>query len=210
MLRTTFCPLSCFLATFTMKIKEVNPFISHLKSKTKEVGLSSFRLYNKKDHRFENLSEEEYQAFLSLSKNNDIIIQKAGKVNTVVALLDRSSNIKKMEELLADTSKFVKVEFNKKHKLNQELRHLLDLQGNIKTCLDNLLEKQYISREDYNFLKPCGSRPGILYRLWKVHKGRGASNDLPPFWPILSAIGILPTMPITLPTSFFLYSRISH
>ena len=142
-----------------------NESIFHLKSNIKDVGLPSFRLYNKKDHRFENLSEEEYQAFLSLSKNNDIIIQKAGKVNTVVALLDRSSNIKKMEELLADTSKFVKVEFYKKHKLNQELRHLLDLQGNIKTCLDNLLEKQYISREDYNFLKPCGSRPGILYRL---------------------------------------------
>ena len=79
---------------------------------------------------------------------------------------------KKMEELLADTSKFVKVEFNKKHKVNQELRHLLDLEGSTKTCLDNLLEKQYISR-DYNFLKPCGSRPGIMYGLCKVHKGRG-------------------------------------
>ena len=59
-----------------------------------------------------------------------------------------------MEELLADTSKFVKVEFNKKHKVNQELRHFLDLAGNMKTCLDNLIEKQYISKEDYNFLNP--------------------------------------------------------
>ena len=81
------------------------------------------------------------------------------------------------------------MEFNKKHKVNQELRHLLDLEGNIKTCLDNLLEKQYIPREDYNFLKPCASRPGIMYGLCKVHKGRGASNDLPPFGPILSAMG---------------------
>ena len=129
-----------------------NESILHLKSKIKDVGLSSFRLYNKKDHGFENLSEEQYQAFLSLSKNNDIIIQKADKGNTVV-LLDKSSYIKKMEELLADTSKFVKVEFNKKHKVNQKLRHLLDLEGSIKTCLNNLLEKQYISREDYNFSK---------------------------------------------------------
>ena len=88
---------------------------------------------------------------------------------------------KKMEELLADTSKFVKVEFNEKHKVNQELRHLLDLEGNTKTYLDNLLEKQYISRDDYNFLKKCGSRSGIMYGLCKVHKGRGVSNDLPPF-----------------------------
>ena len=137
-----------------------NESILHLKSKIKDVGLSLFRLYNKKDHLFENLSEEEYQAFLSLSKNNDII-QKANKGNTVV-LLDKSSYIKKIEELLADTSKFAKVGFNKKHKVNQELQHLLDLEVNIKTCLDNLLEKQYISKEDCNFLKPCGSRPGIM------------------------------------------------
>ena len=163
--------MSCFLETFIDE-NQRNESILHLKSKIKDVGLSSFRLYNKKDHRFENLSEEEYQAFLSLSKNNAIIIQKADKGNTVV-LLDKSSYIKKMEELLADTSKFVKVEFNKKHKVNQELRHLLDLEGNIKTCLDNLLEKLYISR-DYNFLKPCGSRPSIMYGLCKVHKGRGA------------------------------------
>ena len=164
-----------------------NESILHLKSKIKDVGLSLFRLYNKKDHLFENLSEEEYQAFLSLSKNNDII-QKANKGNTVV-LLDKSSYIKKIEELLADTSKFAKVGFNKKHKVNQELQHLLDLEVNIKTCLDNLLEKQYISKEDCNFLKPCGSRPGIMYGLCKVYKGRGASNDLPPFRAILSATG---------------------
>ena len=133
-----------------------------------------------KKHRFENLSEEEHQAFSSLSKNIYIIIQKADKGNTVI-LLDKSSYIKKMEELLADTSKFAKVEFNKKHKVNQELRHVLDLEGNIKICLNKPLEKQYISKEDYNFLKPYGSRPGIMYGLSKVHKGRGASNDLPPF-----------------------------
>ena len=28
-----------------------------------------------------------------------------------------------------------------------------------------------------------------MYRLCKIHKGKGASNDLPPFQPILSAIG---------------------
>ena len=118
----------------------------------------------------------------SLKKNTKHFYHKAKtmtsssykRLTKVIQLFHWTSHLisKKMEQLLADTSKFVKVEFNKKHKVNQELRHLLDLEGNTKTCLDNLLEKQYISR-DYNFLKPCGSRPGIMYGLCKVHKGRG-------------------------------------
>ena len=79
------------------------------------------------------------------------------------------------------------MEFNKKHKVNQEVRHLLDLEGNMKTWLDDLLEKHYISKEDYKFLKPWGSRSGIIYRLCKVHKERDTSNDLPLLRPILSA-----------------------
>ena len=53
-----------------------------LKSKIKDVGLSSYRVYNKKDHRYENLSPEEYDAFVNLSNNRDLIIQKADKGNT--------------------------------------------------------------------------------------------------------------------------------
>ena len=37
----------------------------HLKSKIKDFGLSSYRVYNKKDHRYENLSPEEYDAFVN-------------------------------------------------------------------------------------------------------------------------------------------------
>ena len=40
-----------------------NESILHLKSKIKDVELSSFRRYNKKDNRFENLFEQEYQVF---------------------------------------------------------------------------------------------------------------------------------------------------
>ena len=87
----------------------------HLKSKIKDVGLSSYRVYNKKDHRYENLSPEEYDAFVNLSDNKDLIIQKADKGNTVV-LLDRSSYLTQMEELLSDKNKFVKVNFNPNHK----------------------------------------------------------------------------------------------
>ena len=54
----------------------------HLESKIKDIGLSSFRLYNKNDHRFENLSKEEYEAFINLKNNENIIIQKADTGNS--------------------------------------------------------------------------------------------------------------------------------
>ena len=135
--------------------------IMHLKSKIKDVGLSSFRLYNKKDHRFENLTEDEYEAFLNLKSNKNIIIQKADKGNSVV-VNDRLEYVRKMEELLSDRSKFVKIEFNSKHTVNQDVRHLLDMELEIKSCLDDLLNKNYLSKDDYKYLKLCGSKPGVM------------------------------------------------
>ena len=55
-----------------------------LKNKIKDFGLSSYRIYIKKDHRYENVSQEEYVAFINLINNKNIIIQKADKGNTVV------------------------------------------------------------------------------------------------------------------------------
>ena len=132
-------------------------YLLDLKCKIKDVGLSSLRSYNKRDHRFENLTKDEYTALLSLNSNNNIIIQKADKGNTVV-ILDRVSYVSEME-------------------------------SSIKHCLDNLLENNYLSKEDYNYMRPCGSKPGFLYGLCKVHKKPDEPNRLPPLRPILSAIG---------------------
>ena len=88
-----------------------------------------------------------------------------------------------MEELLSDKSNFVKVNFNPKHKVNRELRHLLDMESTIKSCLDDLFNNKYLSQEDYKFLKPCGSKPRIMYGLCKVHKFDPVTRDMPPFRP---------------------------
>ena len=151
----------------------------HRKSKIKDVGLSSYRVYNKKDHCYENLSPEEYDAFVNLNSKG-LIIQKADKGNTVV-LLDRSSCVTQIEELLSDKSKFVKVNFNPKHKVNKELQHLLDMESTTKSCLHDLLNNNYLSQEDHKFLKPCGSKPRIMYGLCKVHKFNPVTKDVPPF-----------------------------
>ena len=152
----------------------------HLKSKIKDVGFSSYRVSNEKDHRYENLSPEEYDAFVNLNNNKGLIIQKADKGNTVVSL-DHSSYITQIEELLSDKSKFVKVNFNLKHKVNKELQHLLDMESTTKSCLHDLLNNNYLSQEDHKFLKPCGSKPRIMYGLCKVHRFNPVTKDVPPF-----------------------------
>ena len=159
----------------------------HLKSKVKVISLSSFRLYNKKDHRSENLSKKDCETFINL-KNDKNIIQKTDKGNSVVTI-DLISYIVKMEELLSDRSKFMKVEFNSKYKVNHENRHLLDMKKEIKSCLDDLQNSNYLSEDDYKFMKPCGSKPRVMYGLCEFHKGIASNDSAPPFPPILSAIG---------------------
>ena len=119
-----------------MNEDEVKDSLVHLQSRLKDVGLSSFRLYNKKDHRFEVLSREEYEAFVKLANNDSIIIQKADKGNTVV-IVDKVSYVQQMEEILSDTTKFVKVQFNPKHKVNKEIRHILDMEDSINPVWTN-------------------------------------------------------------------------
>ena len=83
---------------------------------------------------------------------------------------------------------FVKVELNPKHKVNKEIRHILDMEDAIQNCLDNLPKNDYLSEEDYKQFKPVGSRPGVMYGLCKVHKDQANGLELPPFHPILSTI----------------------
>ena len=163
----------------------------HLKSEIKDVGLSSYRIYNKKDHRFGNLSQKEYDVFINLSDNKNTIIQKTDKGNTVV-IIDWENYEKKIWKILSDTNKFLKVTevlFNPKRKVNKEIRHLLDIGSSIQNCLDSLLDNTYLPKEDYKFLKPIGAKPGIMYGLCKVHKYNSSTNKIPPFRLILSAIG---------------------
>ena len=65
----------------------------------------------------------------------------------------------------------------------------MNIESSIKNCLDDLFNNNYLSKEDYKFLKPVGTKPGIMYGLCKVHKYNSSTNDIPPFRSILSAIG---------------------
>ena len=95
-----------------------NEKLLHLRSKIQDIGLSSFRMYNKKEHKFDNISDEEYAAFLNLMKNENIIIQKADKGNNIV-ILDKTDYIEKIEEILSNETKFEKAKFDE----NKKIRH---------------------------------------------------------------------------------------
>ena len=67
-------------------------------------------MYNKKDHKFENVSKMEHKAFLELMELDDVIIQKADKGNVIV-IIEKTSYFTKMNSILNDETKFRKVYF---------------------------------------------------------------------------------------------------
>jgi len=150
-----------------------------VKTKIKDAALSSFRFYNANVP--QNLSDEELEALEKLSKNNNLIVQKADKGNSVV-LVDKDVYIRHMENILKDNTKFEKVKI-KTGILNFQVNH----QKRINDYLKSLKDSDSLSVNQYKKIKAVGSKPGILYGLCKVHKA--IVDTCPPFRPILSAIG---------------------
>ena len=61
------------------------------------------------------------------------------------------------------------------------------MEKRIKSTIKKLLDSKKISKKIHDSIYPIGSRPGILYGLAKTHSP--TNNGLPPFRPILSAVG---------------------
>ena len=153
-----------------------------VKTKLKDVALSSFEDHNKLPNRYSNLSKKEFEVLKNLSKNANLVIQKSDKGNAVV-ILNREDYIERINELLSDTSKFNVANLNDQN----VMRYLTNIRKSFKTVLDDLLTKKKISQQTFFKLDPVGCRPGILYGLSKVHKA--LVRGIPKMRPILSAIG---------------------
>ena len=82
------------------------------KNELRNLAFSSFKFYNKKDHKYENLTEDEHLAFLELLELENVIIQKADKGNVIV-MINKNDYVDKMETILNDPSKFRKIDFEK-------------------------------------------------------------------------------------------------
>ena len=132
--------------------KELTNF---LKAKIKDCALSSFKLYNEKGA-VSSLNKDEISALKTLSKNNDLIIQKSDKGNSIV-LINKSDYLDK---------KFMKSSVvNEKH-----LNFIIGIEKKLTNLLKELKASETISENDYKKLKPRGSSFGVLYGLCKTHK----------------------------------------
>ena len=94
-----------------------------------------------------------------METDQKMIIQKPHKGNTVI-LLNRKDCISKVKLILADSSKFAKIEIEDSKALN----HLIHMENKIVELLKKLKEKQEISDKIYKELYPAGFRPSIFIR----------------------------------------------
>ena len=108
----------------------------------------------------------------------DIIIQKIDKSNTV----EKQSYIKKMKELLSDTSKFDGFEIP----TDKHFNFVINSQDKIKNIFKSLHDKENLTAMLYKKISILGCRPGILYGQAKVHKP--VISNCSSFRPILDAI----------------------
>ena len=156
-----------------------NGDLDFVKTKIKDAALCSFCFYNANIP--QNLSDEELEALEKLSKDNNLVVQKTDKGNSVV-LVDKDVYVNYMENILKDQSKFEKVKIRTRI-LNYQVNH----EKRINEYLKSLKNSSSLSVDPYKKIKPFGSRPGFLYGLCKVHKA--IVDTCPSFRPILSAIG---------------------
>ena len=137
-----------------------------LKSRLKYLAFLSFKTYNS-SRKPNNLTPEEFESLLELSKNKDVVIQKSDKGNSVVSI-DKIIYTNGIKKLLDNFRQFEKLSSDP----NEELIFILNCEQKVIDILK---------------LFPVGSQPRVFYGFAKVHKK--VFDGCPAFRPILSAIG---------------------
>ena len=110
------------------KLPVSDNILEWLKVEIKREVFSSYDNYSFWDQL--NISKEGHMALKDLSANNDFIIQKSDKGNSLV-LLNRNDCIKRLNEMLSDFSKFRKLNV----KLGKEINFLLQQEDRLANFL---------------------------------------------------------------------------
>ena len=156
--------------------------MSLIKARLLDTALTSYQSFSSDRKPSGNLTFSEFKALKHLSKNQYIVIQKADKSNTVV-ILDKWSYIRAIEDIINDNSKFSKLNIP----AGKEINRIVNLEKQITSELKLLNDKEIIWKSTYKSIKPVCSTPEISYGLSKIHQE--TCNGMPPFCPILSALG---------------------
>ena len=158
--------------------------LASVKARLQDTAFTSYSAFNKDNSPPSNLSKNKSESLCKLKNENNLVIQKADKSNTII-ILDKDSYLKSVETLLKDSFKFKNIPVAPVKDLN----YIINSEKRVTDLLKKLKNKNAISEETYNKLRPVGSKPGTLYGSAKVHKP--LINGLPTFRAILSAIGTL-------------------
>ena len=129
--------------------------------------------HNPSRNRPRNMSNKEYKILQQLQELKSIVIKKADKGSNVV-ILNRENYIQEAMRQLKNKQFYQECSENltlKHHQMVQEL-------------VTELLDKELISNQTYNFLSTGGKRTSVFYLLPKIHK----KLENPPGRPIVSSI----------------------
>ena len=113
-----------------------------------------------------------------LANNKDIVILRPDKGSGTV-ILNRDEYIKKLSDIISDTSKFKKLSADP----------TLLREGQLQCFLRKLKNKQFFTKEVYDEIYPSSSKSASLYGLPKIHKLNIQRDNLP-LRPIVSSIDI--------------------
>ena len=156
--------------------------MSYLKvSRLKNWAFSCFKTYNS-SRKLNNITPEEFESLLKLSKNKYAAVQKSDKGNSTV-LIDKIANINGIKKLLDHPRQFEKLSID----LSKELNFILNCEQKAIDILKEIKNKNQTNEDLYKKLHPVGSQPEVLYCLAKVHKK--VIDGCLAFQSILSVIG---------------------
>ena len=151
-----------------------------LKNRLKNLVFLSFKTYNP-SRKPNNLTPEEFESLLKLSKNKNVI-QKSDKGNSVV-LIDEIFYTNGIKKLLDNLRQFEKLSID----ASKELNFILNCEQKVIDILKEIKNKNRINGDLYNKLHPVCSQSGVLYGLANIYKK--VIDGCPNFRPIFSAIG---------------------
>ena len=107
-----------------------------------ETAFTSYNFFEKKGPA-SNLSEAELNALENLTKNKNLVIQKADKGNTVV-IINKSDYKTNIKDIWSDSTKFKKLEIDaiNSHHENKQLNFLLNSEKKLKDIIKPLYQKE--------------------------------------------------------------------